>query len=682
VNWLQTIATPVREWIEQLPIELSATLGRSDVWLAMGLSIVLGSVALLLGVFVARRVGLLSRTDAIGETIGVGLAVGLVLITELWSVIASRGQSAFTPTAVVLAVASAIAIAERRRTAVRSDDAPPDPTERDDPPRWRTRRAIGLGGAAIVFVLGAGILYGTTTAPSPRDGAQPVEFRDAAFYASLATVVTDTGLESTTYPSGFDRVPGSTVQAWYHWGEVWLAAIPVAIVGLDPMLARSFVALPLLLLAAALLTGSIVRRMSGVRSTGAFVFGAGSCLLLAPLPISFETFYGSLSRGLVGSIGDYGFAAVLVLLVLDGLSRQRSPRPPSFAPFMAAIGASLLPAHLVVATLAAIGALSVGAARTIERKLRHRSVLVPRSAGWMIILTVGISALTVGWGVATGHGIPASAVSALVTSFGGNWLQSVAGTFIGGVGFFAIPIAWFTLRSEDSVRSWAMFSAMPIVVAGAVLWGARLSDHNNFHLLYAAIAVFAMPMAAVAGCLLWKRMRDLGRPSAAALVACMFAVQLTLDGMTTLGRLGLVRQSDQPPIPERILTAIRALPADAKLAYACQPFEEIAYSDPHLVTIYTHTRHRVIPMCFEADSLVLLLGVPVDPDVASPLFAVAPQRVLYPTSAARPTSEAIAAFLKDNGVSYIFANETHPNTLAPTATEIASAGSTQVLQLP
>jgi hypothetical protein len=64
------------------------------------------------------------------------------------------------------------------------------------------------------------------------------------------------------------------------------------------------------------------------------------------------------------------------------------------------------------------------------------------------------------------------------------------------------------------------------------------------------------------------------------------------------------------------------------------------------------------------------------------LFAVAPQRVLYPTSAARPTSEAIVAFLKDHGVSYIFANETHPNTLAPTATEIASAGSTQVLQLP
>ena len=48
--------------------------------------------------------------------------------------------------------------------------------------------------------------------------------------------------------------------------------------------ARHLVVLPLLVVAAAALTGTVVRRMTGSATRGAFLFGFLACLFLAPVP--------------------------------------------------------------------------------------------------------------------------------------------------------------------------------------------------------------------------------------------------------------------------------------------------------------------------------------------------------------------------------------------------------------
>ena len=54
-------------------------------------------------------------------------------------------------------------------------------------------------------------------------------------------------------------------------------------------------------------------------------------------------------------------------------------------------------------------------------------------------------------------------------------------------------------------------------------------------------------------------------------------------------------------------------------------------------------------------------------DIENPLFHLAPQRALYPDAKARPSPESVAAFLKANGIDYIYADAMHPNTLVPEA---------------
>ena len=68
--------------------------------------------------------------------------------------------------------------------------------------------------------------------------------------------------------------------------------------------------------------------------------------------------------------------------------------------------------------------------------------------------------------------------------------------------------------------------------------------------------------------------------------------------------------------------------------------------------------------------------------VASPLFAAAPQRALYPTWDAKPSPAAITTFLKANGIDYIYVDKVHPNTLVPDAVPVATDGETQVLRIP
>ena len=80
------------------------------------------------------------------------------------------------------------------------------------------------------------------------------------------------------------------------------------------------------------------------------------------------------------------------------------------------------------------------------------------------------------------------------------------------------------------------------------------------------------------------------------------------------------------PIPVSLLQAIEQLPADAKLAYACQEFEEISFVNSKLLSIDAHTGRRVVPMCFEADVFGPLLGAARPRRCRTPASHPLPQR--------------------------------------------------------
>ena len=87
-------------------------------------------------------------------------------------------------------------------------------------------------------------------------------------------------------------------------------------------------------------------------------------------------------------------------------------------------------------------------------------------------------------------------------------------------------------------------------------------------------------------------------------------------------------------------------------------------------------------MCFEADFFGQLVGGQRNAEIENPLFKWAPQRALYPDATARPSPASVAAFLKANGIDYLYADTMHPNSLVPDAIPVTTSGEVQVLRLP
>ena len=193
---------------------------------------------------------------------------------------------------------------------------------------WLIRRKAALGGAAAsVALIGATVLvFASTLTPGARDGLQPIEFTDSAYYSVLAVDLNATGTESTLGPSGFASIEGASPQSWYHWGEIWLASAVIGTFGTAAIAARHFVILPLLLLAAMVLTGSLTRRLNRTGSIGALLLGMATCAFLAPVPFLPGPFQGSWAVGLAFGITHYGLAAVAVLLVILSLVKSDMPR--------------------------------------------------------------------------------------------------------------------------------------------------------------------------------------------------------------------------------------------------------------------------------------------------------------------------------------------------------------------
>ena len=161
------------------------------------------------------------------------------------------------------------------RTPSRRAPRRPDAAAR--PPR--TSLVAVLGGA--VFVVAVALLYGSTMAsepagwrPAPRVhgrglllGPRGGPGRDRDRDDLLAV-----GLHRDRGPAR--PRPGTT------GARCGSAAAVITLFGTAPLDARHFVVLPLMLLAAAALTGTIVRRMTGSASRGAFLFGFLACLFL------------------------------------------------------------------------------------------------------------------------------------------------------------------------------------------------------------------------------------------------------------------------------------------------------------------------------------------------------------------------------------------------------------------
>ena len=104
--------------------------------------------------------------------------------------------------------------------------------------------------------------------------------------------------------------------------------------------------------------------------------------------------------------------------------------------------------------------------------------------------------------------------------------------------------------------------------------------------------------------------------------------------------------------------------------------------DARLLAISAHTARRIVPVCFQADPFAELVGGVASPEVASPLFMSTPQRALYPTANARPSTNAITSFLKSNGIGYIYEDGPHPNEMVPDATVVAEVGEFRILAIP
>jgi hypothetical protein len=575
----------------------------------------------------------------------------------------SRGGSALVPVAAALVLAVATGSGTPRLRA-------------PSPRGWTLGTAVGL------FLLGAGIIYGTTISPSPRDGLQPLAFFDEAYYSVLSADLASTGRESIFSPSGFDALAGLPDQTWYHWAELWLGAAVIQATGISPMHARHLVVLPLLLLASATLAGSLIRRLARRESTEFFLLGAFAMLFIAPIPVSLGAAFDWWARGLVFSITVYGLAVVVALLGLYAIVvRPNGERPWSNALMIGAIAGAGIATHIAIAAVAVVAV----AAMASSFVLRTRSIgtlwATAVSERRVVVAVVTTSVATIGWGIATGHGLGATGSVAGVGSFEPTWQRAVLFAALGGGTLLAAPILLPFMRRQPAILIGLMIGATAATLAGALAWGARLADFNTFHLFYGAIAVVLTPISVAAAltAIDAARRRDWSHLASLGLVVVLLQ---TAIGIGTVGfRLYSFGPGAYAPVPLQALDAIRALPPGSKMAYACAEFENFAFWDGGLIAIDAHAGVPMVPMCFQADAQRPLLGQEADVNVPSVFFEHAPQQSLYPDATSKPTTAEVHRFLLANGVDYIYSDGAHPNTLIPDATPVYSRGDITIFKV-
>ena len=227
-------------------------------------------------------------------------------------------------------------------------------------------------------------------------------------------------------------------------------------------------------------------------------------------------------------------------------------RDPVQAARLGILAACLLPAHLVIAILAAlwVGSAALAWIAVVRPRRDAWSALLDRV--WRPILAAGtLGIVTFGWGYVTGHGLGGSDASTLVQPFGPTWWSSLVGVFAGAGLLLAIPVAAIAMWRTSPAWSAAYIGAIATLVVGAILWGARLPDFNMFHVFFGGLATIATPIAAVAVWQLWSRLRAstgavrILRP----VLVAVAVMQLALAGLFTIAHLHRFGPFDYEPIP-------------------------------------------------------------------------------------------------------------------------------------
>ena len=656
--------------------EIARSVGNTETWLVALCAIGFAGGCLIVGLLLVRHVGLPAPRPSMLESTAVGLGSGLIALTSWWATVGSGGGSAFTPVGLAFAVAVALAARQRRSVVAHG------------PTAWKLqgspRRVAAIGVLAGAFTVAIAHLYGSTMVLTARDGVQPVEFVDTAFYSALGAHIAETGVESTWKPSGFDEVPGVPAQNWYHWGEIWIAAGAIELLGIDPLMARHAFALPVLLLAAAGLAGAVVQRVHKTQDPSAFATGFVACLFLAPIPFLAEPFFATWAVGLTFGITQYGLAAVAFLLGLYVLLAQPQLEESwALAIFSGAVFAAILPAHIIIAGLAVAGLAGVLTNRAVRHVVRGEQPF----KGWRgrrktTVATAVLVTASLAYGFLTEHGLAGSAQSSAVQAFNATWIQSIAAVLLGAGVFFAIPAAWYIARRTSSSEKDIYLAVGVILALGTVAWGARLGDFNMFHVFFGGLAVAATPAAAIASWSLWRRAGLARRRTLRIVLAALFLVQIEVGLVSSVLRLQRFGPGNYEPVPLALIAEMRMLPAEAKIAYSCGNAEELAYWLPRLLAISVHSERPFIPMCFQTDSFAPLIGGAQTVDSPSPLFATAPQLTLYSNGTREPTRDAVVAFMKRHGIEFIYSDRAHPNRLISDAEELATIGDFRLFRVP
>jgi hypothetical protein len=675
VNNVDLVFGSFVEWLGLLPGEIAAILADQHAWLAIVAAGVLFAGAALVGGAIVRTFGLLPASCGELERWAISLSVGVLAIVATWATVRSGGRSSFTPigASIVLAMAAAAFRRLRSGTAEQTPTAEVRHLNRGAVGRW----AVGLLG--LVFAIG--LIYGSTMAPSPRDGVQPVEFMDEAYYSVLASDLAATGIESVYSPGGLEMPAGTPSQTWYHWGEPWLAALPIFAMGVQPMPALFYASLPILLMCSGLLGATLAHRLAGITSRGVLTLAGAATVLLSPIPSS--TFFGSWARGNLFGVTTYGLGLVVTLLLLCLVS---APGPwLASAPgrlLASAVAASLIPVHFVLAIVIASAAIGVAALRTLGQALgSKRRSRVDGPTAMAVGGTVVLAAICIVYGLVTGHGISIGSPMP-AAPFGLGWRDGVVLTAVGAATLLCIPIAWLATWRQRAVRTDLLLFATVAVAGGALIWGIRVGDYNAFHFFYGPLAAVGPPMAVVAVWIVVDRLRAVRYRRLAGLLIAILVLQTGIGSLTAIERLRAMGPGRYDPIPLAVLAVIRDLPDPARLAYRCAPGEEVAHYDAMLVSITAHTGRRVVPMCFFSDWLRELHGQAPSPATPGPFFALAPQRALYPTADAEPSAAEVASFLRTAGVGYQYVDGHHVGALVPSATVVYSDGAFQVVRLP
>jgi hypothetical protein len=639
----------------RMAADLAALMSDAGTWTSWVVGAVLLVVALVLGSAIGSRAGIIAVDDWVPEKFAISLGIGLLSIVAGYATVVSRGATALTPVALFLIATFALGGGAIR--PVRPSGA------------WV--RMTTLGAACIGLMV---LVYGMTTAPSARDGVQPIEFMDEAYYAVLAAQVHETGLESVYEPAGFGRLPGTPERSWYHWGEAWLAAVALEVPGMTAVHALHHTALPLLVLASSALSGALTARLAGRSGRReAYFLGAFGMLALAPVPLVAGDHFDWWARPIGFTITQYGLAFVVATLGMVMATTWPLQRTSALLCLAAAISGAMVASHILVAAAAAAGLVGAAAAyiASSERSdVRSWLRRVPAPAAAMV---VGAGA-TFGWGWVSGYGVGGSSQVEGVTPFDIAWQRAVVLVVLGGGVLIAgVAGAFGIRRARRAVWSLAAGSLVAVTV-GALVWGVRLADFNAFHTFYGPISVLLTPIASagvVAAIMIARRAQ---RTRVASILLAGLLVQGAIGAVATVQRLYEFGPGHYDPMPTAALSYIRDLPAEAKVGYACAQVEEVAVWDARLISVTAHTGRKVVPLCFQADVFGVQLGVPPDPTVPSPFFALAPQRSVWPSSSASPTTEQITAFMDSWGIAYILADSKHANTLDPDAEPVFRSG--------